>query len=72
MMNIRYKDSIYIFDNNTKPENATLFIKLKEKYSDFNDDKINLIINIYNGITIYKCKYSYKLETEIMGYCEDL
>jgi hypothetical protein len=71
-MYIRYKDTIHIFDNNTTIENATLFIKLKEKYTDFNEEKINTIINIYNGITIYKCKYSNKLENEIMGYCADL
>lgn len=71
-MYIRYKDTIHIFDNDTTIENATLFIKLKEKYTDFNEEKINTIINIYSGITIYKCKYSNTLENEIMGYCADL
>ena len=68
-MYIHYNNKITIFDNDEPFEKCILYLKLTEKYPEFSKDKINLIINIYNGMTIYNCKYSEKLEKEIMEYC---
>jgi len=66
-MYLYFDNTIYIFNENNIDKNI-LFLNLKKKYPTFKEDKINSIIDLYYGITKYKCKYDPTLENQILDY----
>ena len=66
-MYIVYSNNIHIFKENNIEINI-LFLKLKDKYPSYKDEKINSIINLYFSKKYYGCEYDCKTEQDIKKF----